>query len=180
MPDPAFARDATFRFSENAPAVQDIDNSMPQIKNAVLGSAIDDINEEIYNQINDTQLYSVTICRVRERLRHRFRPIVYSYVNGKWAKVRFQTDGTARVESNALISMGRDSQMVTGQKASQSEVIRLMNLLQDIEDLDSMDMMGLLMDADRHSMITSLASWIEKERPKTAGQVMMAFLIMTE
>ena len=70
--------------------------------------------------------------------------------------------------------------MVTGQKASQSEVIRLMNLLQDIEDLDSMDMMGLLMDADRHSMITSLASWIEKERPKTAGQVMMAFLIMTE
>ena len=55
-----------------------------------------------------------------------------------------------------------------------------MNLLQDIEDLDSMDMMGLLMDADRHSMITSLASWIEKERPKTAGQVMMAFLIMTE
>ena len=40
MLDTEFAWEDTFQFSENAPAVQDIDNSVPQIKKAVLGALL--------------------------------------------------------------------------------------------------------------------------------------------
>lgn len=88
-------------FSENAPTVQDIENSVSQIEKAVLGRAIDDINDEIYNQINDAQLYSVTIRRVREMFRGNFRETVFSYVNGNWSDVTFDKNGRATVTSNA-------------------------------------------------------------------------------
>lgn len=55
-----------------------------------------------------------------------------------------------------------------------SEDIRLLNLLKNIEGLDSMDTMGILMEAGQYGTTSLLASWIEREKPKKVSTIMGA------
>ena len=57
----------------------------------------------------------------------------------------------------------------------ESEDIRLLNLLKGIKDLDSDDTLGLLMAAKQFGTTSSLASWIEREKPTEAAIVIEAF-----
>lgn len=59
-----------------------------------------------------------------------------------------------------------------------SEDIRLLNLLKDIEGLDSVDTMGILLTAGQSGTTSSLASWIEREKPQKASTVMGAFNVL--
>ena len=55
-----------------------------------------------------------------------------------------------------------------------SEDIRLLNLLKDIEGLDSMNTMGILLTAGQSGTTSLLASWIEREKPKKVSTIMGA------